>query len=169
MGNKKVHLDADPILESNGVAGATAGFGNTDIANLLIDALDMKNGWADFPARRRGSRRRRGLRDWCGCQGRHRQASIAASTRPTAGSTSPIGKRQDGAHSGETNRRGRRQPKASKGDPNPARPGTPVDAISPRFRKLLCRLCGHPHRIALSSIARRPGAGLPAIKLPSTL
>ena len=52
---EKVTLPANPQLRAMVLLGLNCGFGNTDIANLPMKALDLKSGWVDFPRRRPGS------------------------------------------------------------------------------------------------------------------
>ncbi|MBX3440086.1 MAG: tyrosine-type recombinase/integrase [Planctomycetaceae bacterium] len=40
---------ADPVLKAMILLGVNCGFGNTDIASLTIDAVDLDAGWVDFP------------------------------------------------------------------------------------------------------------------------
>lgn len=42
-------LKADPILKAMVLLGINAGFGNNDVASLPQPAVDLKNGWIDFP------------------------------------------------------------------------------------------------------------------------
>ena len=147
VGNKKVHLDADPILKAMVLLALNAGFGNTDIANLPIDALDTKNGWADFPRPKTWIHRRAAL--WPETVAAVKVA-IAKRPSPLDGADEALAfltkygrrwvriqeKRQSEAHE---------QPAVPK-DTKATMPGTPVDAISPRFRKLLKSLEINSHR-----------------------
>lgn len=42
-------IKADPILKAMVLLGVNCGFGNTDVANLAISALDLGAGWVNYP------------------------------------------------------------------------------------------------------------------------
>jgi len=46
---RKILDAADPIMQAMVLLGVNCGFGNTDVANLPQSAVDLNNGWIDFP------------------------------------------------------------------------------------------------------------------------
>jgi len=46
---RKILDAADPIMRAMILLAANCGFGNSDVANLPISAVDFENGWVEFP------------------------------------------------------------------------------------------------------------------------
>jgi len=49
---------ADPVMKAMVLLGANCGFGNTDVASLPASAIDLANGWVNFPRPKTGIARR---------------------------------------------------------------------------------------------------------------
>lgn len=53
-----VKLDPNPVLRAMVLLGVNCGFNNKDAADLPLSALDLENGWVDFPRPKTGIERR---------------------------------------------------------------------------------------------------------------
>lgn len=55
---KPVTLPAAPEMKAMVLLGLNCGFGNTDVANLPLSALDLENGWVNYPRPKTAIQRR---------------------------------------------------------------------------------------------------------------
>ncbi len=56
--HKPIELTPDPVLKAMTLLGLNCGFGNTDVATLPENALDLAGGWIDFPRPKTAIQRR---------------------------------------------------------------------------------------------------------------
>lgn len=121
-------LDAvDPIMRAMVLMGINAGFGNTDVATLPRPAVDLDNGWVDFPRPKTEIHRRVPL--WPETVSALRDA---IEQRPKSKAKEDDGLCFLTAH-------GRPWVRIQAGRKNPD-VMMPLDALSQRFRKLLKKL-----------------------------
>jgi integrase len=55
---RKIIEEADPVMKAAVLLAINAGYGNTDIANLTTDHLDLESGWSRFPRPKTGAPRK---------------------------------------------------------------------------------------------------------------
>ena len=118
---------ADPVMRAMVLLGTNCGFGNTGVANLPQSAVDLHNGWIDFPRPKTEINRRIPL--WAETVEALREA---IELRPNPANRGDAGLCFLTKH-------GLRLVRIAEGKRNPDRL-TPTNSIAPKFRVLLKRL-----------------------------
>src|SRR5207249_1666524 len=119
---RKIIVAAGVPMKAMVLLGINAGFGNTDVANLPLFALDLERGWVDYPREKTAIGRRCPL--W--------PETIAALR--TAAAERPDPKTDAEAELVFLTRSGNYWVRVKHRD---GMPGLPIDSIQKKFRKLL--------------------------------
>jgi integrase len=123
---RRIISECDPIMRAMVLLGANCGFGQSDIANLPISAVDLNAGWLNYPRPKTGVERRCPL--WPETIGAMREA---ISQRPE-----PKSADDDGCVF--ITKYGNRWVRTSN-NPDPAKRAA-IDAVAQQFSKLLVEL-----------------------------
>ena len=111
-------------LKAMVLLGINAGFGNTDCASLPLSAVDLKNGWINFPRPKTEIQRRIPL--W---------PETTEALRDTIDQR-PVAKSKDDADCVFLTSTGRRWVRVQPNKKDPSK-STPLDALSQKFARLL--------------------------------